>query len=85
MAQLAIRGGTPIRSTPFPEPVVWDERACPLTTWPRFLACTSPSAFISLKTRPHPSWLFMAAIWSRVRALVPLGGFCELYSDVAIF
>ena len=26
MAQLAIRGGTPIRSTPFPEPVVWDDR-----------------------------------------------------------
>jgi dTDP-4-amino-4,6-dideoxygalactose transaminase len=26
MAQLAIRGGTPIRSTPFPESVVWDDR-----------------------------------------------------------
>ena len=26
MAQLAIRGGTPVRSTQFPEPVVWDDR-----------------------------------------------------------
>jgi dTDP-4-amino-4,6-dideoxygalactose transaminase len=26
MAQLAIRGGDPVRSAPFPEPVVWDDR-----------------------------------------------------------
>jgi dTDP-4-amino-4,6-dideoxygalactose transaminase len=26
MAHLAIRGGSPVRSTPFPEPVVWDDR-----------------------------------------------------------
>jgi dTDP-4-amino-4,6-dideoxygalactose transaminase len=26
MAQLAVRGGTPVRSTPFPEPVVHDDR-----------------------------------------------------------
>src|SRR5436190_1280532 len=58
--------------------------AWPLTTWPRLRACTSPSAFISLKTRPQPSLPFMLAIWSRVKACVPLWGCCELNSDCAI-
>src|SRR5947207_4607094 len=58
--------------------------AWPLTTWPRLRACTSPFAFISLKTRPQPSLPFMLAIWSRVKACVPLWGCCELNSDCAI-
>jgi hypothetical protein len=48
-------------------------------------AWTSPSAFISLKTRPQPSFPFRAAIWSKVKAFVPLGGCCASNSDWAIF